>query len=136
MFTVDKQKKSNKWIKIQFSNTSHLLGSVLLVSKRKNLNRFNPPICIIIYAKNCKHITYIETHWCIFSYLPNCLRLITDLPDKKPRITGVSAKSSVGDLVTATCTSWQSNPPANLSWFINGEPVRHWKFISKFDLTL
>ena len=33
-------------------------------------------------------------------------------------------KAGVGDGVDATCTSWQSNPPANLSWFINGEPVR------------
>ena len=34
-------------------------------------------------------------------------------------------KAGVGDGVDATCTSWQSNPPANLSWFINGEPVRN-----------
>ena len=52
------------------------------------------------------------------------LYFITDLPDKKPRITGVNSKYNIGDFITATCTSWQSHPPANLSWFINGEPVR------------
>ena len=52
---------------------------------------------------------------------------VADLPDKKPSITGLpnSMKAGVGDGVDATCTSWQSNPPANLSWFINGEPVRN-----------
>lgn len=51
--------------------------------------------------------------------------LVIDLPDKKPSITGLpnSMKAGVGDGVDATCTSWQSNPPANLSWFINGEPA-------------
>ena len=48
-----------------------------------------------------------------------------DLPEGTPTITGVNTggKVKVGETITAICTSWQSNPPANLSWFINGEPV-------------
>jgi len=49
---------------------------------------------------------------------------LTDLPDDEPRITGVEESYGVGDRVEAICTSWQSNPPANLTWFINAEPVR------------
>lgn len=50
--------------------------------------------------------------------------LVIDLPDDKPRITGVNENGyKIGDSIQATCTSWQSNPPANLTWFINGEPV-------------
>ena len=48
----------------------------------------------------------------------------TDLPDEKPRITGVQDSYGAGERVRALCTSWQSHPPANLSWFINAEPVR------------
>ena len=47
-----------------------------------------------------------------------------DLPDDHPRITGVNEQYEPGEGITATCTAWHSNPPANLSWFINGEPVR------------
>ena len=47
----------------------------------------------------------------------------SDLPDDHPRITGVHEQYEPGEGITATCTSWHSNPPANLSWFINGEPV-------------
>jgi len=50
--------------------------------------------------------------------------LVIDLPDEKPRITGVKEQYDVGDGITASCTSWQSHPAANLSWFINGEPAR------------
>ena len=52
-------------------------------------------------------------------YSPN----FSDLPDDHPRITGVHEQYEPGEGITATCTSWHSNPPANLSWFINGEPV-------------
>ena len=49
--------------------------------------------------------------------------ILADLPDERPRITGVKGEYDVGDGIKASCTSWQSHPPANLSWFINGEPV-------------
>ena len=52
------------------------------------------------------------------------LNLFADLPEGKPRITGVNGSYEVGERIKAICTSWQSNPPANLSWFINAEPVR------------
>jgi len=48
---------------------------------------------------------------------------VIDLPDDGPRITGVEEAYAVGDRLQAICTSWQSNPPANLTWFINAEPV-------------
>jgi hypothetical protein len=46
-----------------------------------------------------------------------------DLPDEKPRITGIKEKYQIGETLEALCTSWQSHPPANLTWFINEEPV-------------
>ena len=53
---------------------------------------------------------------------------ISDLPDDHPRITGVNEQYEPGEGITATCTAWHSNPPANLSWFINGEPVSTQKY--------
>ncbi len=49
--------------------------------------------------------------------------LVIDLPDKQPSITGVNASYKAGDRIKATCTSWNGRPPANLTWFINAEPV-------------
>jgi len=49
---------------------------------------------------------------------------VVDLPDEKPRITGIKEKYQIGETLSALCTSWQSHPPANLSWFINEEKAR------------
>ena len=49
---------------------------------------------------------------------------ILDLPDEKPRITGIKEKYQIGETLEALCTSWQSHPPANLTWFINEEKVK------------
>merc|ERR1719242_2040757 len=49
---------------------------------------------------------------------------VVDLPDEKPRITGIKEKYQIGETLEALCTSWQSHPPANLSWFINEEKAR------------
>ena len=49
--------------------------------------------------------------------------LFTDLPDEKPRITGIKEKYQIGERLEALCTSWQSHPPANLTWWINEEKV-------------
>jgi len=49
---------------------------------------------------------------------------VVDLPDEKPRITGTKDKYRLGEQLEAMCTSWQSHPPANLTWFINEEPAR------------
>jgi len=57
------------------------------------------------------------------------LLCISDLPDDHPRITGVNEQYEPGEGITATCTAWHSNPPANLSWFINGEPVSTAEYI-------
>jgi hypothetical protein len=38
-------------------------------------------------------------------------------------IEGVLSAYSVGDYVTANCTSGKSNPPAALAWKINGDKV-------------
>jgi len=49
---------------------------------------------------------------------------VVDLPDDKPRLTGIKEKYQIGETLEAMCTSWQSHPPANLTWFINEEPAR------------
>jgi len=48
---------------------------------------------------------------------------LSDLPDEKPRITGIKEKYQIGETLEALCTSWQSHPPANLTWWINEEKV-------------
>ena len=55
--------------------------------------------------------------------MPLMRLLFTDLPDEKPRITGIKEKYQIGERLEALCTSWQSHPPANLTWWINEEKV-------------
>ncbi|XP_033607840.1 uncharacterized protein LOC111865754 isoform X2 [Cryptotermes secundus] len=47
-------------------------------------------------------------------------------PAEDPMIEGVLTAYSVGDYVTANCTSGKSNPPAVLAWQINGVKVDTW----------
>ena len=58
-----------------------------------------------------------------FLSMPLMRLLFTDLPDEKPRITGIKEKYQIGERLEALCTSWQSHPPANLTWWINEEKV-------------
>lgn len=45
------------------------------------------------------------------------------LPEEGPKITGGRPRYQIGDHVKVNCTSGRSKPAAQLSWFINGEPV-------------
>ena len=76
-----------------------------------------PPSSLSSSPLTCKLLVSLQTllsspHW-------PC----PDLPDEKPRIIGIKEKYQIGETLSALCTSWQSHPPANLSWFINEEKV-------------
>lgn len=45
------------------------------------------------------------------------------LPKEDPVITGGKLRYSLGDPVDVNCTSANSKPAADISWFINGKPV-------------
>ncbi|XP_021924665.1 uncharacterized protein LOC110832180 isoform X4 [Zootermopsis nevadensis] len=47
-------------------------------------------------------------------------------PAEDPMIEGVLSAYSIGDYVTANCTSGKSNPPAVLDWKINGVKAERW----------
>lgn len=53
----------------------------------------------------------------------NVFFIVTALPEEGPRITGGRPRYQIGDKVRLNCTSGRSKPAAQLSWFINGEPV-------------
>ncbi|XP_065572973.1 uncharacterized protein LOC136035231 [Artemia franciscana] len=46
-----------------------------------------------------------------------------EIPSEDPIITGGQLRYSIGDIVDVNCTSKDSLPAANLTWYINGEPV-------------
>jgi hypothetical protein len=48
---------------------------------------------------------------------------LAETPSLKPTISAVKEEYKLGERINPMCTSWNSHPPANLSWFINGEPV-------------
>lgn len=48
---------------------------------------------------------------------------IVVLPPRSPEIEGFRSRYKVGDEIVATCKSYSSKPPANLTWALNGKPV-------------
>ncbi|KAJ9574078.1 hypothetical protein L9F63_008492 [Diploptera punctata] len=44
---------------------------------------------------------------------------VTAYPSENPMIEGILSTYSIGDYVSANCTSGKSNPLANLTWYIN-----------------
>ena len=61
--------------------------------------------------------------------------LITDLPDSGPIISGSHSRYSSGDILSAKCTSFNSFPAANLTWYVNGEEATD-KMIVKHSPTV
>lgn len=48
---------------------------------------------------------------------------VAALPEEGPKITGGKPRYQIGDTVRVNCTSGRSKPAAQLSWYINGDPV-------------
>ena len=48
---------------------------------------------------------------------------ISDLPQEGPTIETPRKQYQVGETADLMCIAQLSNPPSNLSWYINGEPV-------------
>ncbi|KAJ9596705.1 hypothetical protein L9F63_012270 [Diploptera punctata] len=52
---------------------------------------------------------------------------VMSYPDEDPTIDGVLPTYSIGDHVSANCTSGKSKPVANMTWYINGVEVDSWQ---------
>ncbi|KAK2726923.1 hypothetical protein QYM36_007686 [Artemia franciscana] len=50
-------------------------------------------------------------------------KILLKIPSEDPIITGGQLRYSIGDIVDVNCTSKDSLPAANLTWYINGDPV-------------
>ncbi|XP_066581088.1 uncharacterized protein [Prorops nasuta] len=46
---------------------------------------------------------------------------VAELPGERPSIHGLKRKYRIDDVVRLNCTSARSRPPANLTWYINGQ---------------
>jgi hypothetical protein len=69
-------------------------------------------------------ISFLETSSVLRQcYLRNNLSSFSAFPKEDPMIEGVLSSYSIGDYVTANCTSGKSNPLAVMSWEINDVKV-------------
>lgn len=50
---------------------------------------------------------------------------VSDLPEGEPKMVMEKQRYAVGDILRGNCTSPPSNPPTNLTWFVNGKKVNH-----------
>ncbi|XP_058123699.1 uncharacterized protein LOC131293294 [Anopheles ziemanni] len=48
---------------------------------------------------------------------------VCEVPKHEPSIHGMRSRYRVGDIIRGNCTSHNSRPPANLTWFINEQQV-------------
>ncbi|XP_055642208.1 uncharacterized protein LOC129779003 isoform X2 [Toxorhynchites rutilus septentrionalis] len=48
---------------------------------------------------------------------------VVDIPMSRPHITGLKPYYQIGDLLIGNCTSYNSKPAANLTWFVNSNEV-------------
>ena len=55
----------------------------------------------------------------------------SDLPEDGPTIETPRKQYQVGETADLMCIAQTSNPATNLSWYINGEPVRYLSSIEK-----
>ena len=53
--------------------------------------------------------------------LESYISILADLPDDGPVISGSLPRYKTGDIISANCSSHNSNPAATLNWYINGE---------------
>lgn len=49
--------------------------------------------------------------------------LLADVPVDKPHITGLKPYYRMGELLVGNCSSYNSKPAANLTWFVNSNEV-------------
>jgi hypothetical protein len=75
--------------------------------------------------QKCRYnISFLETSSVLRQcYLCNNLFSFSAFPKDDPMIEGVLSTYSIGDYVTANCTSGKSNPLAVMSWKINDVKV-------------
>lgn len=45
------------------------------------------------------------------------------MPRKDPLISGLKPRYRLGDILKTNCTSKDSYPAANLTWYVNGQPA-------------
>lgn len=49
---------------------------------------------------------------------------VVELPDAQPKMHAQKSWYSIGDMLRANCTSPPADPPANLTWLLNGQEVK------------
>ncbi|XP_069674524.1 uncharacterized protein [Periplaneta americana] len=104
-----------------------------------------PGISLDLQKSNINRVTLINLHFntsgnykCeVSTEAPNFVTVaqssnmtVMAFPSEDPMIEGVLSTYTIGDYVTANCTSGKSNPPAVLTWQINGiqDDARAWEY--------
>ena len=64
------------------------------------------------------------------------ISFFSDLPEDGPTIETPRKQYQVGETADLMCIAQTSNPATNLSWYINGEPVRYLSSIQKKVMTI
>ena len=68
---------------------------------------------------------YVPLYY-FYKYIHIFYSLFLELPQNQPQITGggdININYKPGDVLSLNCTSAPSNPPANLKWLLNDQPV-------------
>lgn len=69
---------------------------------------------------------------CFSAYL---FTQVVDLPVEDPIIDGLKVKYRIGEVLKANCTSGESTPATNLTWFVNGRRTDEQKAYHQHRIT-
>ena len=75
--------------------------------------------CPIFFKSDSSFVQLYKSTYILFI-------LFLELPQNQPQITGggdININYKPGDVLSLNCTSAPSNPPANLKWLLNDQPV-------------
>ena len=88
---------------------------------------------VYIFRVNLKSFFLLSDRFLVFLKDFILYLLFTDLPEDGPTIETPRKQYQVGETADLMCIAQTSNPATNLSWYINGEPVRYPSSIEKIS---
>ncbi|XP_024218227.2 uncharacterized protein [Halyomorpha halys] len=102
------------------------LPGIRLVVERSNMSQVT--LGQVDYSSSGTYRCEVSTEAPDFeTALQNKNMTIVAYPDSPPHIAGaLSVYSSADEHIFANCSSGKSNPPPNLSWYVNGVKAKHY----------
>jgi len=118
-----------QWSRSNYRGAFAVSQTVFIIDSKQRKNQtYNSRTCPLPATK-----TVIQHHTIAFSCCYKIPR-ISDLPNGHPQLRIEKMRYAVGETVRGNCTVPPGNPPANVTWTVNGKPVGWWMWKAPMEL--